>query len=74
MQTLKETSTAGSRVNDQCKGPTRVTCLRNRKEASFQKKLLFFDCGVFVAVHGLSLVAVLGFLIVVASLVAEHRL
>ena len=35
---------------------------------------LFWLCWVFVAVHGLSLVAAPGLLIAVASLVAEHRL
>ena len=34
----------------------------------------FWLCQVFVAAHGLSVVAVCGLLIVVASLVVEHRL
>ena len=36
--------------------------------------LYFWLCWVSVAAHGLSLVAAGGLLVVVASLVAEHRL
>ena len=40
----------------------------------FNKFIYFWLLWVFVAAHGLSLVAASGLLIAVASLVAEHRL
>ena len=49
---------------------------KQRQDLSLLKKNIYFYfwlCWVFVALLGLSLVAVNGLLIVVASLVAEHR-
>ena len=61
------------RVRSLCSATGETTAVRGPHTAK-KKKIYFWLCWVFVAACRLSLVAMSGLLIAVASLVAEHRL